>query len=147
MPHPGDSETVQLEGQRAAPNTSAGVDASEPGHAPLASAPRRPRPRQGGGKVARLDWHKPDRYGRLVGKVWAVLPDARCQHAACPKTLDVGLTQISQGLAWHYKKYAHEQSEEDRERYAFAELEARARRAGLWRDPAPVAPWEWRRSR
>ena len=71
-------------------------------------------------------------------------PDARCQHAACPKTLDVGLAQITVGLAWHYKRYAPEQSEEDREHYAFAEEEARARRAGLWREREPVPPWEWR---
>jgi len=82
-----------------------------------------------------------------VGKVWVPSPDARCQHAACPKTLDVGLAQVTVGLAWHYKRYAPEQSEEDRERYAFAEKEARAKRAGLWRDREPVAPWDWRRTR
>ena len=83
----------------------------------------------------------------MVGQVWGVSPDARCQGAGCPKTLDAGLAQVTVGLAWHYKKYAGEQSEEDRERYAFAEVEARARRAGLWREGDPVAPWEWRRGR
>ena len=48
----------------------------------------------------------------------------------CPKTLDVNLAQLTVGLAWHYKEFAKEQSEEDRHRYAFAEQEARARRAG-----------------
>jgi hypothetical protein len=39
-------------------------------------------------------------------------------------TLDVNLAQITVGLAWHYKKYAKDQTGEDRERYAFAEDEA-----------------------
>jgi endonuclease YncB( thermonuclease family) len=49
---------------------------------------------------------------------------------------------LTVGLAWQYKQYAGEQGEEDRERYAFAEVEARARREGLWREGDPVAPWE-----
>jgi len=61
----------------------------------------------------------------------------------CPKTLDAGLAQFTAGLAWHHKQYAQEQTPEVRERYASAELDARARRAGL-SDPNPVPPWEWR---
>ena len=53
-----------------------------------------------------------------------------------------GMTYL--GLAWHFKRYAHEQSEEDRERYLFAEEEAQAKGIGLWSDPDPVPPWEWR---
>ena len=61
-----------------------------------------------------------------------------------PKTLDAGLAQITVGLAWHYKQYAKEQAPEDRERYAFAEDEAKAKHAGLWQDKNPIPPWEWR---
>jgi endonuclease YncB( thermonuclease family) len=95
------------------------------------------------GKDVEVDWYKEDRWGRLIGTVWVAAPE--CRQVTCPKTLDAGLALITSGLAWHFKRYAHEQSEEERERYAFAEEEARARRAGLWRDPNPVAPWEWRR--
>jgi len=35
--------------------------------------------------------------------------------------------------------------DEDRERYAFAEEEAWTKGAGLWSDPNPVPPWEWRK--
>ena len=35
----------------------------------------------------------------------------------CGKTLDVGLAQISVGLAWWFSRYADEQSAEDRGRY------------------------------
>jgi endonuclease YncB( thermonuclease family) len=51
---------------------------------------------------------------------------------------------LTMGLAWHYKKYATEQPEVEREQYSFAETEARGKRVGLWRDAEPVPPWEWR---
>jgi endonuclease YncB( thermonuclease family) len=60
-------------------------------------------------------------------------------------TLDVGHAQITVGLAWWYRKYAGEQSPQDRGAYEFSEQEARAKRVGLWSDPDPVPPWEWRR--
>ena len=72
-------------------------------------------------------------------------PDTPCTEENCPLNLDLNLAQVTGGLAWHYKKYAHEQSEEDRERYSFAEEEARAKKAGLWADPHAIAPWEWRK--
>jgi endonuclease YncB( thermonuclease family) len=48
-------------------------------------------------------------------------------------------------MCWWYRKYAGEQSDVDRVLYEDAERRAREGRVGLWRDPAPVAPWEWRR--
>ena len=63
---------------------------------------------------------------------------------ALRKTLDVGLAQISVGLAWWFSRYAYEQSPEDRGRYKSEEEEARLRKRGLWVDDAPVPPWEWR---
>jgi endonuclease YncB( thermonuclease family) len=97
------------------------------------------------GQELRVDWYKRVRWDRLIGTVWAVAPNVRCRPPACPKTLDAGLAQVTQGLARHFKRYAHEQSPDERERYAFAEQEARARKAGLWQEPDPVPPWEWRR--
>ena len=49
-------------------------------------------------------------------------------------TLDAGLAQITNGMAWWYRKYAHEQSPEDQRRCEFAEQEAEAKKAGLWHD-------------
>lgn len=95
------------------------------------------------GKEVRLEGDKRDRYGRTVAKVWVSPPD--CQR--CSKTLDAGLAVLTSGLAWHYKKYQNEQSAEDRERYAFAENDARSKRAGLWSEADPVPPWDWRKSR
>lgn len=77
---------------------------------------------------------KRDRNGRLVGKVLVA-------------GSDMNLQMVQHGLAWHYKKFAKEQAVEDRQRYADAELRAKARRLGLWADKEPVAPWEFRSSR
>jgi len=56
----------------------------------------------------------------------------------------VGLRQIYDGLAWWYRGYAREQTPEDQQRYELEEREARSRRWGLWADPEPTPPWEWR---
>jgi endonuclease YncB( thermonuclease family) len=99
-------------------------------------------------KDVSIEWAKQDRYGRLVGKLWVTPADVQCDTAdsdcAQRKTLDANLAQLTVGLAWHYKEYEKEQSPEDRGRYAFAEQEARARKAGLWADPDPTPPWDWR---
>ena len=92
-------------------------------------------------KPVRVEWDHRDRYDRIIGKVW-VQPDS-CP--TCPLTLDAGHAQLTVGLAWWYRAYASEQSPQDRGAYAFSEQEARAKRAGLWRQPNPVPPWEWRR--
>ena len=95
------------------------------------------------GKDARLECHKIDRFGREVCKVWVQPLDC----PSCGKTLDVGLAQISVGLAWWFSRYANEQSPEDRGRYKSEEEEARLRKRGLWVDETPVPPWEWRAGR
>jgi hypothetical protein len=51
---------------------------------------------------------------------------------------------VAAGMAWHFKRYAREQSPEDRAAYAAAEVQARAERRGLWQEPDPIAPWAWR---
>jgi len=83
------------------------------------------------GKSVLVDWHKTDRYGRLVGKVSI---DAS----------DVGLGQIKAGMAWHYRQYANEQSSGDQMAYAAAEVGARRARIGLWKGSEPIPPWEFR---
>lgn len=60
---------------------------------------------------------------------------------------DVGLQQIKDGMAWWFKQYAKEQTPESRAAYEEAEREAREDKRGLWSDPHPVAPWEYRRIR
>ncbi len=64
------------------------------------------------GKQVTVEYQKRDRYGRIVGKV---LLDG----------IDACLEQVKAGLAWHYKKYQHEQRTEDQRLYADAEIRAR----------------------
>jgi len=91
----------------------------------------------------RVEFNKHDRYGRIVGKVLVTPPDC----PTCGKTLDVGLAQVTTGMAWWYRKYAHEQSPEDQGRYGFAEQEAKTKKVGLWQDKYPQPPWEFRKAR
>jgi endonuclease YncB( thermonuclease family) len=121
----------------------ASIDAPEHGQ-PYSRQSKASLVRMALGEGARIEWSERDGYGRLVAKVWVVPADAPCQASSCPRTLDTGLAQVTTGLAWHYKKYERDQSEEDRHRYADAETEARARRLGLWQDLAAAPPWDWR---
>jgi hypothetical protein len=94
-------------------------------------------------RSVRVEYKKKDDGGRILGKVWVQPADCR----SCGLTLDANLAQLSVGAAWWYRHYAGEQSAEDRGRYEFAEQEARAKRAGLWRQADSVPPWEWRHAR
>jgi endonuclease YncB( thermonuclease family) len=84
-------------------------------------------------KDVQVETEKLDRYGRTLGKI---LFDRK----------DINLARINTGLAWHYKKYQNDHSRSDRQLYAHAEDQARQQRIGLWRDPNPTPPWEWRKS-
>ena len=109
----------------------AGIDAPEKGQ-PFGNASRKRMSELVAREEVRVEFNKHDRYGRIVGKVLVTPPDC----PACDKTLDVGLAQITTGMAWWYRKYAHEQSAEDQGRYGFAEQEAKAKKAGLWCAPS-----------
>ena len=119
----------------------AGIDAPEMGQ-PFNGRSKQSLRRMVMGKQVRIEWDEQDRYGRLVGKVWVTPAGINCTQEPCPKTLDVGRAQLTVGLAWHY--LGKHQGEEDSLAYEFDETEARARRAGLWSEPDPVAPWDWR---
>ena len=93
------------------------------------------------GKPVTVHWDKRDRWGRIIGAVWVEPADC----PGCGYTLDAGRAQLAAGMAWWFERYAKDQPREERHAYKFEQDEARARSAGLWRDPQPVAPWDWRR--
>lgn len=111
----------------------AGIDAPEKAQ-PFGEQSKLNLSRMVFGRQVIIDWQKRDRYQRIVGKV---LLDHR----------DVNLEQVKTGLAWHYKKYATEQSADDQESYARTELNAQQAKAGLWVEANPVAPWNWRKQK
>ena len=78
-------------------------------------------------KDVRVEWGKRDRYKRIVGKVWVQPADC----PTCGMTLDAGHAQVIAGLAWWYRAYAKEQSDDDQGRYESAEDEARLLKWGL----------------
>ncbi len=81
------------------------------------------------GKVVEIEVVDKDRYGRIVG---IVLIGGK----------NVNQELVRDGYAWVYKQYCKKQ--ECREWQAL-EQAAKASRLGLWLDPAPMAPWDWRR--
>ncbi len=71
--------------------------------------------------------NKYDRNKRLIAEI--ILPNDR----------NVNKEMVKHGLAWHYKEYS------DNDEYAQLEITARAQKTGLWSEPEPVAPWNWRK--
>ncbi len=80
------------------------------------------------GKVAVLAVRGQDRYKRSLAQV------------TCGGT-DANTEQVRRGLAWTYTRYAPA----DSPLYAI-QVAARSEYRGLWADPAPVPPWDWRRN-
>ncbi|WP_033316936.1 thermonuclease family protein [Pontibacter roseus] len=81
------------------------------------------------GKSVRLIEHNKDRYGRTVGTI--ILPDGR----------NLNQELVREGFAWHYKAYSKDKTLEN------LEADARRFKRGLWQDPNPVAPWDFRKQK
>lgn len=111
----------------------AGIDAPELGQA-YGQAARKFLAKQVNQKTVCVDWHKRDKYQRLVG---VIKYEGR----------DVNLNIVKAGYAWHYKKYQKEQTPPDRILYAQAETEARSDVIGLWSEPDPIKPTDWRKGK
>jgi endonuclease YncB( thermonuclease family) len=107
-----------------------GVDAPELGQ-PFGQASKRNLSELIFGKTVNVETNKTDRYGRLVGLITF---DGK----------DINLEQLRAGLAWYYKQYERDVAPDRRQNYADTERAARAAKRGLWADPAPVAPWDYR---
>ncbi len=78
------------------------------------------------GKIARVEVHGVDRYGRYLGEVFV---DGKSLNKAI----------LAGGLAWHYKQYSKDPV------LAALESEAHLKKIGLWKDPAPIPPWDFRK--
>jgi endonuclease YncB( thermonuclease family) len=81
------------------------------------------------GKQASVIVVDTDRYGRTVGEI-------TCEG------LNANELMIQSGLAWVYRKYAKGYGQ----LYAL-EDEAKTAKRGLWVDPNPTAPWDWRKAK
>jgi endonuclease YncB( thermonuclease family) len=77
------------------------------------------------GKQVKVNREDRDHYGRVVGRVYA-------------GGLDVNAEQLKRGMAWVYRQYNRDKS------LLALEQEARGAKRGLWTDPNPTPPWEYR---
>jgi len=78
------------------------------------------------GQIVRVEVIDVDRYHRKVGRVFL-------------GERFVNMEMVRDGFAWRYVTY------DKPGEFTAAEADAREHRRGLWADPNPVPPWEWRR--
>lgn len=69
-----------------------------------------------------------DRYGRTVAVVTCA-------------GVEANRAQVERGMAWVYPKYNKDRS------LPAVEAAARTASLGLWRDPSPIPPWDFRRNK
>lgn len=81
---------------------------------------------------ADADVQKKARYGRTVARL-------RCEG------VDTSSALLSEGLTWHYVKYAREQPQTTREADASAEIATKEKRLGMWAGAIAIPPWEFRK--
>lgn len=79
------------------------------------------------GKEVKVEWKERDRYERIIGKI---LYEGRW----------INKEMVVDGWAWHYKQYSKDKELAD------AEASAKVAKKGLWADPNPVPPWEYRKT-
>ncbi len=78
-------------------------------------------------KDVSIQWEKEDNYKRKLG--WIFHEDR-----------NINLWMIEKGAAWHYAQYNKEES------FSNAQQAAKKAKLGLWEDPMPQAPWDYRRA-
>lgn len=122
----GDTVLVARPGKRPAKVRLASIDAPEKAQ-PYGARSRQALAELVLGHEVRVDTVATDKYGRWVAQL------TRDGHS-------VNQQQVSSGMAWEYSHFHR-----DRE-YAALQHEAQQARRGLWAQPDPVPPWEWRKS-
>jgi len=80
------------------------------------------------GKLVKLEVNQKDRYGRTVGKV--LLEDGT----------NVNYEIVKNGYAWQYRAYSKNME------LSLIEEHARENHMGLWQDPNPTPPWNFRKN-
>jgi endonuclease YncB( thermonuclease family) len=123
--HDGDTLTVLVE-KRQVKVRLTDIDAPELKQ-PFGSRSRQSLAELCFGKEAALDVRGQDRYKRTLATVTCAGTDANAE-------------QVRRGYAWTYARFARADSP-----LFGLQSEARSAHRGLWAEPTPVAPWDWRR--
>ena len=122
--HDGDTLTLLVTGNQQIKIRLAQIDAPESNQA-FGQKSRQSLAEMVFNKSVTVEKETVDKYGRTVGTVFI-------------DGMDVNKNQVARGMAWMYRKYAHDRT------LVQIENNARQARAGLWADPNPVPPWEFR---
>jgi len=80
------------------------------------------------GAMVEVETVTTDRYGRTVGIVW-------------DNEANINQEMVRAGYAWVYQRYCNKPF---CEYWLALENEAKTDNIGLWQEPEPVPPWEWR---
>ena len=80
------------------------------------------------GKTATIKSSGKDRYGRTLGYIFI-------------EDQAINTMMVRMGMAWWYRRYDKTEELENAERYA------KENKIGLWADPNPIAPWDWRKGK
>jgi len=80
------------------------------------------------GKIVSVKWTERDKYKRILGDVY--IGKRR-----------INAEMVNEGMAWHYKFFSKDAS------IGAIEAKARAAKRGIWSQPNPVPPWEFRRKK
>jgi micrococcal nuclease len=78
------------------------------------------------GKEVKVEWKERDRYKRILGTIYL---EGRW----------INNEMVAEGWAWHYTYYSKDQE------LAKAEAAAKEAKKGLWADPNPIPPWDYRK--
>ncbi|EBE7682062.1 TPA: thermonuclease family protein [Escherichia coli] len=78
------------------------------------------------GQSVTVSYTQTDRYGRIIGRVFT-MNGTEASHF-----------MVQSGAAWVYERYNVDES------LPALQREAQEQKRGLWADPKPVPPWEWR---
>jgi endonuclease YncB( thermonuclease family) len=122
--HDGDTVTLLIAGNQQVKVRLAQIDAPESDQA-FGQRSKQSLSNMVFNKTVKVEKETIDKYGRTVGTIFV-------------DGLDANSEQVKRGMAWAYRKYLHDQS------LVQAEEEARQSKVGLWSDPNPMPPWEYR---
>lgn len=77
------------------------------------------------GETVTVRYTENDRYGRILGEIW---------HGK----MFINEEMVKEGWAWIYKNFSASR------KLVSLERDARKAQKGIWSDPNPISPWEWK---
>jgi endonuclease YncB( thermonuclease family) len=123
----GDTLTVLDESKTQHKIRLAGIDAPEKGQ-PFGTKARENLAAKVFRQTVRIEVIDVDRYHREVGRIYL-------------GERFINMEMVANGFAWRYVQY------DKVGEFTVAEDEAREHQRGLWAEPNPIPPWEWRKAK